>query len=30
VNLTHSFTGNNARDVEIDEVVVKVFVAKKA
>jgi isoleucyl-tRNA synthetase len=28
VNLTHSFPGNNVRDVEIDEVVVKVEVRK--
>jgi hypothetical protein len=28
VNLTHSFPGNNVRDVEIDEVVVKVVVRK--
>jgi isoleucyl-tRNA synthetase len=30
VNLTHSFPGNNVRDVEIDEVVVKVVVRKNA
>jgi isoleucyl-tRNA synthetase len=28
VTLTHNFTGNNVRDVEIDEVVVKVVVTK--
>ena len=28
VNLTHSFPGNNVRDVEIDEIVVKVVVRK--
>jgi isoleucyl-tRNA synthetase len=30
VNLTHNFTGNNVRNVEIDEVVVKVVVEKNS